>query len=216
MSRAQSVDPNSNDVSSLYPPPPPYIKFFTKENVERVEEYRKRKTERQEQEQVGDGTHEVNELDFLIPPRMPESGNYRAFGSVWEVKDHLPDLETMGITQLYKKSEDTEQVTNYQYKIQELRKLSYSLLLNFVELVGVLSINPELYEQKVENIRTILVNIHHLLNEYRPHQSRESLIMLLEEQLEYKKKEVAHIDQVCEQVKLKLQEVQNLLREQEN
>lgn len=212
MSRATSVDPNANDVSSLYPPPPPYIKFFTKENMDRVEEYKKNKTQ-------GAEDKEENELDFLIPPPMPSSGNYRAFGSVWEVKDHLPDLETMGITQLYNKARDNEdsgQVTNYQFKIQELRKLSYSLLLNFVELVGVLSINPELHEQKVEHIRTILVNIHHLLNEYRPHQSRESLIMLLEEQLEYKKKEVAHIDQVCEQVKEKLKEVQALLRDSES
>lgn len=206
MSKAASVDTNANDVSSLYPPPPPYIKFFTKENTERVEEYKKTRVQ---------GGKEETQLDFLIPPPMPASGTYCAFGSVWEVKDHLPDLETMGITQLYNKTQDEGQVTNYQYKIEELRKLSYSLLLNFVELVGVLSVNPEQHGQKVENIRTILVNIHHLLNEYRPHQSRESLIMLLEEQLEYKRKEVAHIDHVCEQVKQKLHDVQTLLRESE-
>lgn len=207
MSREESVS-GANDVSSLYPPPPPYIKYFTSENVEKLKEYNERREE---------GESAENELDFLIPPPMPSSGSYRAFGSVWQIKDHLPDLETMGITQLYKKTSEGEaEVTDYQYKIKELRRLSYSLLLNFVELVGVLSVNPELYESKVENIRTILVNIHHLLNEYRPHQSRESLIMLLEEQLEHKKQEVANIEQVCQQVTEKLKQVQTLLKESQS
>lgn len=131
--------------------------------------------------------------------------------SIWQVKDQLPDLESMGLTQLYKKSTENES-TNYQYKIQELRKLLKSLLLNYLELIGVLSINPDMYERKVENIRTILVNIHHLLNEYRPHQSRESLIMLLEEQLEYKRGEIREIEQVCKQVHDKLTSIQDTLR----
>lgn len=213
----------SNDISSLYPPAPPYIKFFTNENVEKVKEYKKNKTVTNNEEEDGvkdennngEGTKTNDdiitcELDFLIPPPMPSNQQYRAFGSVWQVKDQLPDLEVMGITQLYKKSED-EEANNYQNKIQELRKLLKSLLLNYLELVGIISINPELFEQKVENIRTILVNIHHLLNEYRPHQSRESLIMLLEEQLEYKKSEIKKIEEVCSKVQEKLENIQKTL-----
>lgn len=194
---------DANEISSLYPPPPPYIKFFTQENVEKLAEYKKtisKDAESQEEPQCA--------LDFLIPPPMPKSSRYRAFGSVWELKDHLPDLETLGMTQLYKKTSETDS-NNYQNKIKELHKLLKSLLLNYLELVGILSINPTLYEKKVENIRTILVNIHHLLNEYRPHQSRESLIMLLEEQLEYKRKEIREIDQVCQQIRDKLAKIED-------
>lgn len=198
----------SNEISSLYPAPPPYIKFFTDENVRRLPEYM------QQRPVLADATKDepviTNELEFLIPPKMPKSQHYRAFGSVWQIKDQLQDLETMGITQLYKGAKDGE-VTNYQYKIQELRRLLKSLLLNYLELIGILSINPSLYEPKVEHIRTILINIHHLLNEYRPHQSRESLIMLLEEQLEYKKEEIKNIEATCEQVKQKLKQIQELL-----
>ncbi|CCE66306.1 hypothetical protein TPHA_0P01480 [Tetrapisispora phaffii CBS 4417] len=211
---------DNNDISSLYPPPPPYIKFFTDENVEKLEEYQKGR----KRDDVDGGTNGelANEdrletaLDFLIPPPIPTSGQYRVFGSTWQVKDKLPDLESMGLTQLYKKSDqdssadDQPREVDYQYKIQELRKLLKSLLLNYLELVGILSINPDKFEEKVVNIKTILVNIHHLLNAYRPHQSRESLIMLLEAQLEYKKGEIEHIKSVCKQVKDKLEEIKSI------
>lgn len=203
---------DTNDISSLYPPPPPYIKFFTKENLEKLPAYKKQIED--ELKATGDVSHGEKEeeiscaLDFMIPPPMPKSSKYRAFGSVWQVKDELPDLETLGLTQLYKKANQYD-TNNYQYKLQELRKLLKSLLLNYLELVGILGINPELYEKKVENIRTILVNIHHLLNEYRPHQSRESLIMLLEEQVEFKKKEIRHIDQVCTQIRERLASIED-------
>lgn len=188
---------DSNDVSSLYPPPPPYLRFFTNENVLKL-------ADNANEDDLMD-----SELSYLIPPEMPSTHQYRAFGSVWQVKDELPDLEVLGIKRLYKKSGDDGEATSYQYKTQELRKLLKSLLLNYLELVGVLSVNPELYEPKMENIRTILTNIHHLLNEYRPHQSRESLIMLLEEQLEHKKSEIQHIQEVCRQVQSRLDNIQN-------
>lgn len=197
----------TNEISSLYPPPPPYIKFFTQENIDKLPEYKKAKTASANQNDADAAADSEDRpecaLDFLIPPPMPKDSQYRAFGSVWQLKDQLPDLKTMGLTQLYKKA-SAEDTNNYQYKIKELLKLLKSLLLNYLELVNILSVNPSLYEQKVDHIRTILVNIHHLLNEYRPHQSRESLIMLLEEQLEYKRKEIKEIDQVCQQLRDKL------------
>ena len=217
----------SNEISSLYPPPPPYMRFFTQENLDKLPEYlaeRERKAASRNENGEGDGTMQSNttspsqqstqvddtitcDLDFLIPPPMPSSQQYRAFGSVWQVKDELPDLEAMGITKLY----ETQSSPSYQYKIQELSKLLKSLLLNYLELIGILSVNPELYEPKVENIRTILINIHHLLNDYRPHQSRESLIMLLEEQLEYKKMEIKQIEGICKSVYERLQTIRDAL-----
>ncbi|SCU80525.1 LAME_0B03554g1_1 [Lachancea meyersii CBS 8951] len=186
----------TNEIAALYPPPPPYIKHFTLENVAKFEELK------------GSGYTLENledDLEYLVPPTIPTEGHYRAFGSIWQVKDELPDLASMGMTQLYQFKESNEGASSsYQEKIQELHKLLRSLLLNFLELTGILSINPEQFPEKVEHIQTILVNIHHLLNEYRPHQSRESLIMLLEEQLESKRSEIQKIEQVCAQVKEKL------------
>lgn len=40
------------------------------------------------------------------------------------------------------------------------------------------------------DIATLVANAHTLINEYRPHQARETLILMMEEQLERKKAEV--------------------------
>jgi mediator of RNA polymerase II transcription subunit 7 len=67
----------------------------------------------------------------------------------------------MGVTQLYSNDSD---------RTIELRTLSKSALLNYLELVGIMGVDPAGWTEKIEDIRIIFVNMHHLLNEYRPHQ----------------------------------------------
>lgn len=59
-----------------------------------------------------------------------------------------------------------------------------------------MSVNPAQYEQKIQDLRTLFINFHHLLNEYRPHQARESLIMMMEDQLERSRKETEGIEEM--------------------
>lgn len=212
------MDSDANNTSSLYPPPPPYYKFFTKENIQKLPEYIKNKEKNSQHnnstttDDENNDTEEItSQLDFLIPPPIPKLQCYRGFGNVWQTDNELPDLESMGMTQLYKKEHlesKSSSSTVYQYKIKELHLLLKSLLLNYLEFIGILGINPEKYQEKVENIRTILVNIHHLLNQYRPHQSRESLIMLLENQVAFKRNEIKNIQDVCDKVREKLRFLQ--------
>jgi mediator of RNA polymerase II transcription subunit 7 len=79
-----------------------------------------------------------------------------------------------------------------------LLKISKSLLLNFLEFVGILSVCPEQFASKLDDLRNLFINAHHLLNLYRPHQARESLIMMMEDQLERTREEIKEMDRVKE------------------
>jgi hypothetical protein len=61
------------------------------------------------------------------------------------LNDELPSLEEQGITQLYSLSGlDTESGSgNHADRAFILKRIAKSLLLNFLELVGVMSVNPE-------------------------------------------------------------------------
>lgn len=63
-----------------------------------------------------------------------------------------------------------------------------------------MSVNPEHYVEKIQDLRTLFINFHHLLNEYRPHQARESLILMMEEQLERARSETRGIEVMKEKV----------------
>lgn len=168
-------------ISSLYTPPPLFYKYFTDDNVEKVAQ----------------GSQE-GELKFLIPPAKPPGTHYRGYGNIWSFEDKLPKLSEMGYTQLY---EDTNQTQNSQVKINELHKLLKSLLVNFIELIGVMTKNPEDFHVKIEDLKVVLININHILNSYRPHQSRELLIMLIKSRIEEKRGEIARIEQVLGSIK---------------
>lgn len=109
-------------------------------------------------------------------------------------------MKDQGIEQLYpssptgadeKSPSKPAQPLNHAYY---LLKISKSLLLNFLEFIGILSVSPEQFEPKVEDLRNLFINAHHLLNLYRPHQARESLILLMEEQLNRTKEEIQQMD----------------------
>lgn len=180
-------------ISSLYPPPPPYYKFFTEENVDKFQKWCE--------------THNVEEelppgeLRFQVPPKVPLGEQYRGYGSLWALENKLPSLKALGWRQLY--NDDDETITSTQ-KIDELHKLLDSLLLNFLELVGSVSVEPAKFYVKIEDLKLILINMNHLLNTYRPHQTRESLIMLLKTQIEAKRAEIQAIDNTAEEVKARI------------
>ena len=55
---------------------------------------------------------------------------------------------------------------------KELRKLNHSILVNFLDLIDILIKCPESprREEKVEDINLLFIHMHHLVNEFRPHQ----------------------------------------------
>lgn len=168
-------------ISSLYPPPPKFYEYFTAENLEKLRLL----------ESEGRDSSLEGELKLLVPPSPPLGMHYRGYGNIWSFEDRLPTLKTAQWQQLYE--DDDEHITSTS-KIAELHKLVDSLLLNFLEALGVLSIDPQHSESKIKDITLILVNMNHLLNTYRPHQSRELLILLLRSQISAVRAQIADID----------------------
>ncbi|PYI05394.1 mediator of RNA polymerase II transcription subunit 7 [Aspergillus sclerotiicarbonarius CBS 121057] len=194
-----------------FAPPPPLWKHFTPDNLKKLEEIKKEasKGEDGKPQRRKWSPAELRALDlppelrFLVPPEIPSSGHYSVFGELQNLSTALPSLKDQGITQLYPSSPpaDTDRQSpsepsrplNHAYY---LLKISKSLLLNFLEFVGVLSVSPEQFESKVEDLRNLFINAHHLLNLYRPHQARESLIMMMEEQLSRTREEIEQMDKL--------------------
>ncbi|KAJ1565815.1 Mediator of RNA polymerase II transcription subunit 7, partial [Nowakowskiella sp. JEL0078] len=138
---------NSN-LTSQYPLPPSYYKHYTDENLANP-----------------DATDVL-----LSPPKILDaSDSYQMFGQMYpvliaclyraDVEDKLPTLADVGVKQLFPES-------NYD-TITELKKLNRSILMSFIELLEVLMNSPE----QIEHIRLLFNNIHHLLNNFRPHQN---------------------------------------------
>ncbi|KAJ5123832.1 uncharacterized protein N7515_007657 [Penicillium bovifimosum] len=208
-------------VNTAFAPPPPLWKHFTRENLDKLDKI-KAEASKGEDGRPNKKKHWTSaelralelpsELRYLVPPGMPE-GQYSVFGELQTLSTTLPSLQEQGIEQLYPEpSTDAEQDSsqpspplNHAYY---LLKISKSLLLNFLEFVGILSVAPEQFEAKVEDLRNLFINAHHLLNLYRPHQARESLIMMMEEQLKHSQEEINQMDKVKAEVEGVLEQLQ--------
>ncbi|KAI1411084.1 MED7-domain-containing protein [Hypoxylon sp. FL1857] len=173
-------------VSSTWPPPPPFWRDFTPENLARINELRKQEAERQGVEDASKVRLEglPRELRNLQPPLEPADGVWRVFGDTYRLNDELPRLEESNIRRLFPNPEERDRDGKHFDRALILKRLAKSLLLNFLELVGLLAINPEAAEEKSADIRDLVINFHHLVNEYRPHQARESLISMMQAQLD--------------------------------
>lgn len=187
-------------LASLYPPPPPYYKLYTAENCEKVEEYKLKS---------GNEPLENNLLADLLPPPPPPVGqaSYRNFGSIWNVQEQLPSLAESGITQLYPEGSEKSTAT----LTAELKKLLYSALVGYVGLVQTLSADPTQFGHSTERLQILFINMHHLLNTYRPLQSQETLILKMEDQIAEAKKASAEMRASNAEIRKRLEALERKL-----
>ncbi|KAK6216947.1 hypothetical protein QIS74_07061 [Colletotrichum tabaci] len=188
-------EPTQNALASTFPNPPPFWRQFTPENISRIDEFRKAEAEKNG---VAVKDLPVRLLDIpedlmnLQPPAEPSTGTWKVLGGNYTLDDKLPSLEEGEIQRLapvHSEEKDGKPVD----RAFELKKMAKSLLLNFLELVSVMATMPDDGADKIQDLRTLLINFHHLLNEYRPHQARESAIALMQSNLDRTRAETAAI-----------------------
>ncbi|KAI1813462.1 MED7-domain-containing protein [Poronia punctata] len=203
--------------ASTWPPPPPFWKAFTPENIARIDDLRKETAERsniQDRSTVRlDGL--PRGLRNLQPPAEPVDGEWRVFGAHYKLKDELPRLEDGEIRRLFPNPEERDQDGKHFDRATILKRLAKSLLLNFLELTGLLATRPEEAEEKITDIRDLFINFHHLINEYRPHQARESLISLMQSQLDRRRAETNAIRDAVDKAERVLEGLSSLTIEEE-
>jgi mediator of RNA polymerase II transcription subunit 7 len=187
-------------IAAAFPAPPPFYKHFTKQNLAALRRLRKAARDTHGEGDGENGELDIHalptELQYLIPPQPPKDEKYTSFGV--EIDRHAPELtlESAGIEQVYPSHPSVRSDPQ-----PHLIALARSMLASFLSLVGILSTNPELYEEKTKDLQTLMYNMHDLINQYRPHQARETLILLMEERVERMRREIRGIEDAKDKVR---------------
>nr|CAH0100824.1 unnamed protein product [Daphnia galeata] len=131
-------------------------------------------------------------------PPPPITDNYSMFGNPYNTDDAvIRPLESQNIRRLYP--------NNYDHR-RELKKLNHSITASFLDLVDICIRNPESEARatKIDDLTLLFIHMHHLVNEFRPHQARETLRVMLEQQkrqrLEIAERFRRHFDKAWELV----------------
>ncbi|KAL8674566.1 MAG: hypothetical protein Q9168_001009 [Polycauliona sp. 1 TL-2023] len=173
-------------ISAAFPAPPPFYQAFTTSNLGRLSLLKK-------------SNPSLTLLDLppelrnLLPPPPPlPNQQYRIFGET-----HATPASTSTET-------PPKDTPNPQRLIQTTRQL----LLAFLSLTNSLAIDPDTWAPKWDDMKALLSEAHGIVNEYRPHQARETLIQMMEKQVERCRNETRGCKDVCERVRKVLDDVE--------
>jgi mediator of RNA polymerase II transcription subunit 7 len=211
---------------AFFPPPPPFYQHFTTENKDRLEAVEKDAgldTARNDGNSARLSTEQIlalpTELRYLVPPEPPKDiEEFKVFGTVTKAKGSDTFNKTMEwisrtlaadytltgweYEQLYPSTDASSSASSTLDRQRYLFRFLRSILLAYIELLGIVAHNPtsDNKDDKLKDILTMVTNMHALINEYRPHQARETLIREMERQVERKRKEIEGVRQMKERV----------------
>lgn len=187
--------PQPGTISAAFPSPPPFYNSFTPHNLESLQAHLESSGQ-----SISPATQPTTapipdilslppELRNLIPPPPPAEGKYRSFGTLHEV----PSTPV---------AEDQQTPTP-----SRLLSLTHKLLLAFLSLTNALATNPAGYGPIWDELHELFQEINKVINGYRPHQARETLILMLEEQLQRVKGETKDIGEAVERARGVIEEL---------
>ncbi|KAJ3185106.1 hypothetical protein HDU87_002672 [Geranomyces variabilis] len=193
----------STEVTTAYPLPPRFFTAYTDANVANFPQYQRDRAETDKatdpfskavtaatktaEGENGNGDVPLPLKDqprFLHPPK-PIEGAYSMFGA-----DHTTDgkktLRELGIPQLYPDGPlvDFKPV---------LKNLVHALPLELFKYLQIVTTKPEEFETQKDTLWHLLQNIHHVINEFRAHQARDMLSIVMEEELRKKRDMITKI-----------------------
>jgi mediator of RNA polymerase II transcription subunit 7 len=191
--QAQMVWDPRDHTKAPFPAPPPFWKHFTTENLTRLNDLKS----------SSDGLLPKLpfELAVLRPPPPPTAGEYKTFERPNQVNpraDPPPDdILLFNINS-----------PRFNPAVM-LTRLTKSIMLNFLELITIMTENPTERTEKIQDIRRLMINVHAVINVYRPHQARESVRERLQGMLEDGEREMEQCDEAKEKVKDFLAELES-------
>ncbi|KAH7639671.1 mediator of rna polymerase ii transcription subunit 7-like protein [Dermatophagoides farinae] len=151
-----------------------------------------------------------------LPPKPFAPGSYLMFGQNITIDDTIiRSLESQGLRRLYPRE--------YDHK-RELKKINASILVNFLDLIDVLIRCPDTHkrEEKCNDLQLLFITMHHLINELRPHQARESIRVCLKMQKKQREETTIKLSKQIERIQdiirtaiqnIKDKDINNLLQE---
>jgi mediator of RNA polymerase II transcription subunit 7 len=170
------------------------------------------------------------ELRYLVPPPPPaDEKEFTVFSQITRARgtdtfmmnmEHISRalvaeqvLEEWTYEPLYPSANaDAPTQTNSTSTSATLDRQNYllrflrSIMLSYISLLGIVASNPTspLKNEKLKDMLNMVTNMHALINEYRPHQARETLIRKMEDHVERKKSEIEGVKKMAEKVKVVL------------
>ncbi|KAL9053592.1 MAG: hypothetical protein Q9162_004689 [Coniocarpon cinnabarinum] len=203
----------SNQVPQGLPAPPSTYRDFTTENLVQLREHHQlhvSQSQSTSEAQLGWDLSSDNvpeDLQNLIPPSLPELNDYTSFGVNLQLgPTQISSLDEYGAERLLESRVQSthglpsELTSNFTHLLR-------SIMLNFLELTNILATNPAPAPEKIEDLRILFLNAHQLLNEYRPHQARETLLEMMQDRVDGLRKQIEAVNENKRKVDELLQSV---------
>ncbi|KAI9105730.1 MED7 protein-domain-containing protein [Phlyctochytrium arcticum] len=206
--------PDQPDVTTAYPLPPSFYRKYTDENVAGFPKYQRNKLDTEKSNDPYSlaikGARSKAKVPELPTPAelttseplylhlpLPIEGTYYTFGAAHTTEIGIKPLKDQGEQQLYSDEQRRDWKATFKH-------LALTLALNLKDLVHVAATRLEHSDYKLEQVRVVLLNLHHLINEYREHQARDMLILLQQKQVDKRRRTAQEIRTYCEKMRTEL------------